>query len=95
MFGSGTLKSLKDFSYTLGVELITRIKNVITGLGGLASSVVKLFKMDFKGAAETAKDAFKDLGQSIVGSKEETAEVDKTIQKTGFLIKNSEKFIQS
>jgi len=82
IFGSGTLKAVKDFSYTIGVELVTRIKNVISGLGGLASSVVKLFKLDFAGAADTAKAAFVDLGQSIVGSKEETAEVDKTIQKT-------------
>jgi len=82
MFGNSAFKKIKDFSYVLGVELITRIKNLVQGLGGLAGALVKVFKGDFSGAADTAKAAFADLGDAIGGNVAETVEVEKTIQKT-------------
>jgi len=65
----------------LALEVTTRIKNLIQGIGGLGSALVKLFKRDFKGASETAKEAVTNLTEVITGNVAETVEMEKTITK--------------
>lgn len=52
---------IKGFGNMLKEFVIDRIAGIISGLGGLASAIVKLFKGDFSGAWDTAKQAGKDL----------------------------------
>ncbi len=82
IFGSSIIQSITKFSYLIGVEIITRIKNLVQGIGGLGSALLKVFKGDFAGAAETASEAFTNLGEVMTGNVVETAEVDKVIKKT-------------
>ena len=52
---SDTFEGVENFF----IGLITRVKNLIQGIGGLGKALVKVFKLDFEGAAEEAGEAFK------------------------------------
>ncbi len=75
--------------------LVTRIKNLIQGIGGLGKALVKVFKGDFAGAADEAKDAFTNLSESLTGNTVETIETQEkiasTLQKVGDVIKENTK----
>lgn len=87
---SGT-KPIRDFFAKEGVqqgvkavsnfmlELITRLKNVIQGLGGFASAFGKLITGDFSGAMMTAQTAVENFTDAIVGNEAETEAVRQTI----------------
>ena len=79
IFGSTAIKQVTEFGKMLALEVTTRIKNLIQGIGGLGSAMVKLFKRDFKGASETAKEAVTNLTEVITGNVAETVEMEKTI----------------
>ena len=79
IFGSTAIKQITEFGKMLGLEVTTRIKNLIQGIGGLGSALVKLFKRDFKGASETASEAITNLSEVITGNVAETVEMEKTI----------------
>jgi len=81
IFGSTAIKQVTEFGKMLALEVTTRIKNLIQGIGGLGSALVKLFKRDFKGASETAKEAITNLSEVITGNVAETVEMEKTITK--------------
>lgn len=57
----GTLEVIKGFGVMLKEYVVDRIKGIISGLGGMASAIGKLFKGDFKGAVEDGKNALSDL----------------------------------
>tara|TARA_R100000773_G_scaffold35913_1_gene30937 strand:+ start:2121 stop:3734 length:1614 start_codon:yes stop_codon:yes gene_type:complete len=96
IFGSSIIQSITRFSFLIGVELIARIKNLVQGIGGLGSALLKVFKGDFAGAAETASEAFTNLGEVLVGNKEETAEVEQVIKKTtGSIVNYAKSTIQA
>ena len=82
IFGSKIIQQIGNFSYILGVELITRVKNLIQGLGGLASALVSVFSGDFGEAYDSARNAVTDLSEVIIGNAEETKKVDKVIKDT-------------
>ena len=82
IFGNEIVKKITEFSYLIGVELITRVKNLILGIGGLGQALFKVFSGKFGEAYEIASEAVGNLGDVIVGNVEETAEMDKTIKKT-------------
>ena len=75
--------------------LVTRIKNLIQGIGGLGKALVKVFQRDFQGAADEAKDAFTNLSESITGNSVETIETQEkiatTLKKVGDVIKENTK----
>ena len=81
IFGNEVVQNVIDFGRTLSIEVITRIKNLVQGIGGLGSALVKLFKKDFAGASETAKAAVKDLTEVVTGNVVETVEMEKAITK--------------
>jgi len=76
IFGNEIVKSIISFGRTITVEVITRIKNLVEGIGGLGRAAVKVFKLDFAGAAEEARLAAANLGDAIKGNAIETAKMD-------------------
>jgi len=87
IFGNEAVQNVIDFGRTLSIEVITRVKNLVQGIGGLGSALVKLFKKDFAGASETAKAAITDLTEVVTGNVVETVEMEKTITKVTDKIK--------
>ncbi len=87
IFGNEAVQNVIDFGRTLSIEVITRVKNLVQGIGGLGSALVKLFKRDFAGASETAKAAITDLTEVVTGNVVETVEMEKTITKVTDKIK--------
>lgn len=92
-FGSESGQRVKEFARIITVELITRIKNLIEGIGGLGSALFKVFKGDFKGAGEAASEALDNFGDALMGNAEEsikTAEViDNLAQKVSNYVKQT------
>ena len=58
---SSPMDIVKDFGNTIKTYVIDYVKGTIEGLGLLGSALVKVFKGDFAGAAETAKEGAKIL----------------------------------
>ena len=79
IFGNEVVQKIAEFSRLIGVKLVTRIKNLIQGIGGLGSAVAKVFSGDFLGAYETATSAVNNLGDALLGNVQETAQMDKAI----------------
>lgn len=79
-FSSKTGQSIQRIGKLIGVELITRTKNLIQGIGGLGKALVKVFKGDFSGAADAAKEAFDNFGDALVGNAEESIQVEKAVE---------------
>lgn len=69
------VKAVSDFM----LELITRLKNVIQGLGGFASAFGKLITGNFSGAMASAQEAVGNFTDAIVGNEEETQAVKEAI----------------
>ena len=82
IFGSEIVKSITEVSYLIGIELITRVKNLVQGLGGLGTALYRVFKGDFEGASQAASDALTNLGDAVTGNVKETAEMDKVVKET-------------
>jgi len=64
-----TWEALKGFGNIIKEYVIDRIQGVLSGLGGLMKAIVQMFKKDFKGAWETAKQAGMDLTGISAGQK--------------------------
>ena len=87
LFGSEAVQNALTFGRTLGVEIITRIKNLIEGVGGLGKALFLAFKGDFAEASETAKTALGNLKETVTGNTVETAQMDNAITKVTEKIK--------
>jgi len=59
--------SLKNFGIAIKNNLIERVRSALDALGFLGDAVVKVFKGDFAGAAESAKNAGKELVDVVTG----------------------------
>ena len=88
LFGSEAVQNALEFGRTLSVEIITRITNLIQGVGGLGKALFQVFKGDFKEASETAKTALGNLKDTVTGNAVETAQMDNAITKVTEKIKN-------
>ncbi len=88
LFGSEAVQNALEFSRTLGIEVMTRVKNLIQGIGGLGQAIFQVFKGDFKEASETAKTALGNLKDTVTGNAVETAQMDNAITKVTDKIKN-------
>ena len=88
IFGNNTLKRVTEFSRLIGVEILTRVKNLIQGIGGLGSALIKVFKGDFSGAYETASEAVGNLSEVVVGNTQETLKMDEAVTKVTNKIKD-------
>jgi hypothetical protein len=88
IFGSKTIKNITEFSRLIGVEILTRVKNLIEGIGGLGSALLKVFSGDFTGAYETASEAVGNLGDAVVGNVQDTVKMDEAVTKVTDKITN-------
>ena len=88
LFGSEAVQNALEFGRTLSVEIITRITNLIQGVGGLGKALFQVFKGDFAEASETAKTALGNLKDTVTGNVVETAQMDNAITKVTEKIKN-------
>ena len=61
------VQSLKNFGQAIVDNVIERITSALDALGFLGDAVVKVFKGDFAGAAESAKNAGKELFDVVTG----------------------------
>jgi hypothetical protein len=61
------VQSLKNFGQAIVDNVIERISSALDALGFLGEAVVKVFAGDFAGAAESAKDAGKELFDVVTG----------------------------
>jgi|9_EtaG_2_1085328.scaffolds.fasta_scaffold10940_2 chromosome segregation ATPase len=87
IFGNEVVQNVLNFGRALSVEIITRIKNIIQGLGGLAKGVTLVFKGKFPEALQASNDAMKNFSDAVVGNSEETAKMDEQITKVTNKIK--------
>jgi hypothetical protein len=78
--GEGTQKVL-NFGKTLSIEIITRVKNLIQGIGGLGKALSHVFKREFKEAGEVAGEAMVNLKDAVAGNVSETVQMETTINK--------------
>ena len=74
-FFQDPVQGIKNFGNALKDFVIVRITSALDALGFLGDAVVKVFKGDFAGAAESAKNAGKELFDVITG-------VDDSFEKT-------------
>ena len=61
------VQSIKNFGQAIKDNLIERVKSSLDALGFLGEAVVKVFEGDFAGAAESAKNAGKELFDVVTG----------------------------
>jgi hypothetical protein len=61
------VQSIKNFGQAIVDNIIERVKSSLDALGFLGDAVVKVFEGDFAGAAESAKNAGKELFDVVTG----------------------------
>ena len=87
IFGNETVQNVLQFGKMLGLEVITRVKNLIQGIGGLGKAVSLVFKGKFEEAGNVATDAVKNLGDAVIGNTEETVKMEQQMDKVTKKIK--------
>tara|TARA_B100001094_G_C18188690_1_gene805596 strand:- start:2494 stop:3903 length:1410 start_codon:yes stop_codon:yes gene_type:complete len=81
IFGNSAVQQVLQFGKMLSVEIITRVKNLIQGIGGLGKAIGKVFDGEFKEAGKVAGEALNNLKDAVIGNVAETVEMEKTITK--------------
>jgi len=61
------VQSIKNFGQAIVDNIVERVKSALDALGFLGDAVVKVFSGDFAGAAESAKNAGKELFDVVTG----------------------------
>jgi len=87
IFGNKTVQRVLKFGKILGLEVITRIKNLIQGIGGLGKALTLVFEGKFEEATNVAGEAVQNLTEYVIGNKEETAKMEEQITKVTNKIK--------
>ena len=87
------VKSIKSFGKAIKDNIIERFNSAIEAIGFLGTAIKKVFEGDFAGAAESAKNAGKELFDVVTGvddSFEKTVEtVTKVAEATGNYVKET------
>ena len=81
IFGNSAVKKVLKFGKMLSVEIITRIKNLIQGIGGLGKALSLVFDGEFQEAGKVAMKAVNNLTDSVLGNVVETVKMEQTIDK--------------
>ena len=79
LFGNTATQQVLQFGKMLSVEIITRIKNLIEGVGLLGKGFVQLFKGDFEGALTSSTEALANFKDTLTGNVEETKQMEQTV----------------
>ena len=75
------IQSMKDFGQAIVDNVIERVQSSIATLGFLAEAVVKVFKGDFAGAMDSAKNAGKELVDVVTGVDDSFDKIKETVTK--------------
>jgi hypothetical protein len=81
------LQSIKDLGSAIKANIIERFESALEAIGFLGDAIVKVFKGDFAGAAESAKEAGKELIDSVTGVDDTFDKVANTAEKVVKTIK--------
>ena len=84
------VESLKSFGKAIVDNVIERVKSSLDALGFLGDAVVKVFQGDFSGAAESAKNAGKELFDVITGVDDS---FDKTVETVGNVVTAAKEYV--
>ena len=87
IFGNSAVQQVLQFGKMLSVEIITRVKNLIQGIGGLGKAIGKVFDGEFKEAGKVAGEALNNLKDAVIGNVAETVQMEQTITKVTQKIK--------
>ena len=82
------LQSIKDLGSAIKANIIERFESALEAIGFLGDAIVKVFKGDFAGAAESAKEAGKELIDSVTGVDDTFDKVANTAEKVVKTIKD-------
>jgi hypothetical protein len=85
------VSSLKDFGQAIVDNVIERVKSSLDALGFLGDAVVKVFQGDFAGAAESAKNAGKELFDVVTGVDDS---FDKTVETVGNVVTATKDYVK-
>ena len=87
IFGNKVVQNILSFGKTLSLEVITRVKNLIQGIGGLGKALFQVFNLEFEEAGKTASAAVKNLTEVVTGNVVETVQMEKAITRvTGKIV---------
>tara|TARA_R100001460_G_scaffold25382_2_gene51000 strand:- start:4539 stop:6308 length:1770 start_codon:yes stop_codon:yes gene_type:complete len=75
------LQSIKDLGSAIKANIIERFESALEAIGFLGDAIVKVFKGDFAGAAESAKEAGKELVDVVTGVDDTFDKVANTTEK--------------
>jgi len=84
------LQSIRDFGKAIIDNIVERFKSALDAIGFLGEAVVKVFKGDFKGAAESAKNAGKELFDVVTGVDDS---FDKTVETVGKVVEATKDYV--
>jgi len=90
-FFEDPLESLKNLGTAIQNNIIERFTSAIEAIGFLGDAIVKVFKGDFSGAAESAKNAGKEFIDTLTGVDDS---FDKTVETVGKAIDATGKYVK-
>jgi hypothetical protein len=82
------IQSIKDFGKAIVDNVVERFMSALDAIGFLGQAVVKVFKGDFAGAAEDAKNAGKELFDVVTGVDDSFDKTVETVTKVAEATKN-------
>ena len=84
------IQSIKDLGTAIKNNIIERFTSSIEAIGFLGEAIVKVFKGDFEGAAESAKNAGKELVDVVTGVDDT---FDKTVETVGKVVEATSEYV--
>jgi len=91
-FFEDPLESIKDLGTAIKNNIIERFTSAIEAIGFLGDAIVKVFKGDFSGAAESAKNAGKEFIDTLTGVDDS---FDKTVETVGKVVDATTKYVKA
>jgi hypothetical protein len=84
------VESIKSFGKAIINNIVERFKSAIDAIGFLGSAIKKVFEGDFAGAAESAKNAGKELFDVVTGVDDS---FDKTVETVGKVVEATKTYV--
>lgn len=85
------VESIKSFGKAIKNNIIERFNSAIEAIGFLGTAIKKVFEGDFAGAAESAKNAGKELFDVVTGVDDS---FDKTVETVGKVVEATTKYVK-
>jgi len=85
------VESIKSFGKAIVDNIVERFKSAIDAIGFLGTAIKKVFEGDFAGAAESAKNAGKELFDVVTGVDDS---FEKTVETVGKVVEATTKYVK-